>query len=98
MTMDNYKNTLWRAYRIMDEIDLRKALDRFRVQMNCDPSRAMISTRCPAEIAEMMRKRLAELGIEPETSNYPLPNDLWLTDRKAEPEAKAIQMNLFQRE
>ncbi|RCK72793.1 MAG: hypothetical protein ANABAC_1327 [Anaerolineae bacterium] len=78
----------------MDESDLQKALERFRLRMNCDPSQAMISSRCPKEIAEIIRKRLGELGIEPETSTYPLPNDLWLADGKTE--TKAIQGSLFE--
>lgn len=96
--MEN-KQLTWKGYRIMDESDLESALERFQLRMHYKPSRAMISTRCPQPIAEMIRKRLEKIGItEMETSNYPLPNDLWLTDGQKGENKTIKQKSLFETE
>lgn len=78
------KDITWRAYRITNVKDLEEAFERYQLRMKKLPTHALMSDKCPIGIAEMIRSFLAKYGIEPNTSHYVMPYDLWLSNGNGE--------------
>lgn len=90
--MEMETNLTWHLYMLPNEGEIAKAIESFKSRHGGLPTRAKVSTKCPPELEEAIKKALEPMGITIEKTTYALPLDLWLTNGNG---SKPLQMTLI---